>query len=152
MKFLAAVAFALTLSSGSAWSQSYGGDITLDQAKRIAAGAHAHALKNKWPMAIAVVDNHGFLVYFEKMDDTQTASVQIAEDKAKSASMFRRPSRAFEEGMAKGRIAILGLTGATPITGGVPIVAGGKIIGGIGVSGGTSDQDEEVAKAGLAGM
>jgi uncharacterized protein GlcG (DUF336 family) len=153
MKLLSLIAgCGFTLFAAGASAQSYGGDITLEQAKKIAAGAHAHALKNKWPMATAIVDRHGFLVYFEKMDDTQTASVQIAEDKARSAAMFRRPSRAFEEGMAKGRIAILGLTGATPITGGVPIVVGGKVIGGIGVSGGTSDQDEEVAKAGLTGM
>lgn len=66
--------------------------------------------------------------------------------------MFRRPTRAFEEGVAKGRIAILGLRGATPITGGVPIVVGGKIIGGVGVSGGTADQDEEVALAGAKSL
>jgi len=136
----------------SAQAPSYGGTVTLEQAKKIAAGGIAEARKNNWPVAIAIVDNHGFMVYFEKMDDTQTASVQIALDKAKTASMFRRPSRAFEEGMAKGRIALLGLTGATPITGGVPITAGGKVVGGVGVSGVTSDQDEQVAKAGLAGM
>jgi uncharacterized protein GlcG (DUF336 family) len=103
-------------------------------------------------MALAIVDRHGFLVYFEKMDDTQTGSVQVALDKAKAAGMFRRPTRAFEEGVAKGRVALLGLTGATPITGGVPIMVGGKVIGGVGVSGGTGDQDEEVAIAGVKGL
>ena len=98
------------------------------------------------------MDNHGFLVYFEKMDDVQTGSNVIAIDKAKTAAMFRRPSRAFEEGIAKGRNAILGLAGATPITGGVPIVVGGKIIGGVGVSGVTADQDEQVAAAGVAAL
>jgi uncharacterized protein GlcG (DUF336 family) len=85
-------------------------------------------------------------VYFERMDDTQTASVQIALDKAKTAAMFRRPSKAFEDGIAKGRVALLGLTGATPIEGGLPIMIDGKVIGGIGVSGMNSDQ---AAQAGL---
>ena len=127
----------------------YGGDVTLDQAKKIAAGAVAESQKNGWRMAIAVVDNHGFLVYFERMADTQTASVQIAIDKAKTAAMFRRPSKAFEDGIAKGRNALLGLTGATPIEGGVPIMVGGKVIGGIGVSGANADQDAAAAMAGL---
>jgi uncharacterized protein GlcG (DUF336 family) len=142
------------MSSPIAFAQapSYGVDVTMEQAKKIAAASIAHAQKNKWPMALAIVDRHGFLVYFEKMDDTQTGSVQVALDKAKAAGMFRRPTRAFEEGVAKGRVALLGLTGATPITGGVPIMVGGKVIGGVGVSGGTGDQDEEVAIAGVKGL
>lgn len=127
---------------------TYGGDVTLEQAKKVAASAVAHAEKNKWPMAIAIVDRHGFLVYFERMNDTQTGSVEVALDKAKSAGMFRRPTRVFEEGIAKGRNALLGLRGASTITGGVPIIVGGKVIGGIGVSGATADQDEETALAG----
>jgi len=151
-KIALGLSLAIFATAASAQAPSYGASVNLEQAKKIAAGGIAEARKNNWPIAIAIVDNHGFLVYFEKMDDTQTASVQIALDKAKSASMFRRPTRAFEDGMAKGRIALLGLTGATPITGGVPIVVGGKILGGVGVSGVTSDQDEQVAKAGLSGM
>ena len=100
-------------------------------------------------MAIAVVDNHGFLVYYERMDDTQTASVGVAIDKAKAAAMFRRPTKAFEDGIAKGRVALLGLAGATPIEGGLPIMSGGKVIGAIGVSGANSDQDAAAAAAGL---
>ena len=110
------------------------------------------ASKNSWPVAIAIVDNNGHLVYFERMDDTQIASTWIAIDKAKTSAQFRRPSRAFEEGVAKGRNAILGLQGATPITGGLPIVVGGKVIGGVGVSGVTADQDEQVASAGVAAL
>ena len=149
---LAVLGFAL--SSGVAFAQapSYGGDVTIAQAKQIAASAIAHAQKNKWNMAVAIVDRHGYLVYFEKMDDTQTGSIQVALDKAKAAGMFRRPTRAFEEGVAKGRVALLGLTGATPITGGVPIVVGGKILGGVGVSGATGDQDEETAIAGTKSL
>jgi uncharacterized protein GlcG (DUF336 family) len=127
----------------------YGQDIGAEQAKKIAAGAVAESKKNGWRMAIAIVDNHGMLVYYERMDDTQTASVQIALDKAKTAATFRRPSKAFEDGIAKGRVALLGLSGATPIEGGVPIMAGGKVIGGIGVSGANSDQDAAAAMAGL---
>lgn len=127
----------------------YGQEIGLEQAKKIAAGAAAESRKNGWRMAIAIVDNHGFLVYYERMDDTQTASVQVALDKAKAAAMYRRPTKAFEDGIAKGRVALLGLTGATPIEGGVPIVAGGKVVGGIGVSGANSDQDAQAAVAGL---
>ena len=127
----------------------YGPDVTLDQAKKIAAGAAAESQKNGWRMAIAVVDNHGMLVYFERMPDTQTASVQIALDKAVAAATFRRPTKAFEDGIAKGRTALLGLRGATPIEGGLPIMAGGKVIGGIGVSGANSDEDATAAAAGL---
>ncbi len=127
----------------------YGQEIGLEQAKKIAAGAAAESRKNGWRMAIAIVDNHGFLVYYERMDDTQTASVQVALDKAKAAAMYRRPTKAFEDGVAKGRVALLGLSGATPIEGGVPIMAGGKVIGGVGVSGANSDQDGQAAVAGL---
>ena len=127
----------------------YGQEIGADVAKRIAAGAVAESKKNGWRMAIAVVDNHGFLVYYERMDDTQTGSVQVALDKAKAAAMYRRPTKAFEDGIAKGRVALLGLSGATPIEGGVPIMVGGKVIGGVGVSGANSDQDAQAAVAGL---
>ena len=127
----------------------YGPDVTLDQAKKIAAGAAAESQKNGWRMAIAVVDNHGFLIYFERMPDTQTASVQVAIDKAVASAMFRRPTKAFEDGIAKGRTALLGLRGATPIEGGLPIMLGGKVIGGIGVSGANSDEDAAAAAAGL---
>ena len=127
----------------------YGQEVNLDIAKKIAAGAYAESKKNGWRMTIAIVDNHGFLVYYERMDDTQTASVHVALDKAKAAAMFRRPTKAFEDGIAKGRNALLGLRGATPIEGGLPIMSGGKVIGGIGVSGAAADQDSAAAAAGL---
>lgn len=127
----------------------YGQEIGLDLARKIAAGAEAESKKQGWRMAIAIVDNHGFLVYYERMDDTQTASVGVALDKAKAAAMFRRPTKAFEDGIAKGRVALLGLNGATPIEGGLPIMSGGKVIGAIGVSGANSDQDAAAAAAGL---
>src|SRR5580765_8363193 len=143
---------ALTLFALGAAAQErppYGTEIGLDMARKIAAGAEAESKKNGWRMAIAIVDNHGFLVYYERMDDTQTASVQVALDKAKAAAMYRRPTKAFEDGIAKGRVALLGLTGATPIEGGVPIMVSGRVIGAIGVSGANSDQDAAAAAAGL---
>ena len=152
MQLLSILAFALYATFASAQAPSYGPSITLDSAKKVAAAAAAEAKKNNWNMAIAIVDTGGYLVYYERLDDTQSGSVQIALDKAKTAAMFRRPSRVFEEGVAKGRVALLGLTGAIPITGGVPIMSGGKVVGGIGVSGATGDQDEQCAKAGAAVM
>jgi uncharacterized protein GlcG (DUF336 family) len=137
---------------GFAQVPSYGPSITLEQARKIASGAAAEARKNSWPVAIAVVDPHGALVYYERMDDTQSASPVIAVDKARTAAMFRRPTRVLEDGVNKGRPSVLGLPGATPITGGLPIMIGGKVAGGVGVSGVTSDQDEQIAKAGLDGM
>ena len=130
----------------------YGQDITLANAKKVAHAALAEAQKNSWRVAIAIVDNHGALVYYERMDDTQSASPVIAIEKARSAAMFRRTTREMEDMVNKGRVSFLGIPGATPITGGLPIMVGGKVIGGIGVSGATSDQDEQVAKAGLEGF
>jgi glc operon protein GlcG len=142
-----AVALFTTLASAQQ-APTYGPEITLDAAKKIAAAAVAEAKENQWNVAIAIVDNHGFLVYYERLDDIQTASPNIALEKARTAAMFRRPSKALEDVIGEGRVAVLGLPGATPITGELPIVSGGKIIGGIGVSGVTSEQDEQVARAG----
>jgi glc operon protein GlcG len=131
---------------------SYGPAVSLDQAKKIATGAVAEANKNNWRVAIAIVDTHGFLKYYEMMDDTQTASAAVAIDKARTAAMFRRPTKMFEDGIAGGRNALLGMKGATPIEGGIPIVVAGKVIGAVGVSGLTSPQDAQVAQAGLDGL
>ena len=148
------LALAITLSSASALAQApptYGVDITLEMARKIAAAAITEAVKNKWPVAVAIVNNHGFLVYFERLDDTQTAGPAFAVEKARTAAMFRRPTRTLED-TSKTRVAVLSFPGATPVTGGLPIVVDGKIIGGIGVSGVTSDQDEQIARAGLDGL
>lgn len=153
MQISSVLVFALFATPASAQQRpSYGPAITLDNAKKIAAAAVAEAKRNNWNVAIAIVDNHGFLVYYERLDDTQSASPHIAVEKARTAAMFRRPSKAFEDGIAGGRVAVLGLPGATPITGGLPIMSGGRVIGGIGVSGVTSEQDEQVAKAGLEAL
>ena len=149
-RVILALTFALFAAGAAAQERPpYGQEIGLDLAKKIAAGAAAESKKNGWRMAIAVVDNHGFLVYYERMDDTQTGSVDVAIDKAKAAALYRRPTKAFEDGVAKGRNALLGLRGATPIEGGIPIMTGGKVIGAIGVSGANADQDAAAAAAGI---
>jgi uncharacterized protein GlcG (DUF336 family) len=92
------------------------------------------------------------LIYYEMLDDTQTSSAVIAIEKARTAAMYRRPSKEFEENIAGGRVAVLGLPGVTPIEGGVPIVIGGKMIGAVGVSGVSSAQDAQIARAGVEAL
>lgn len=123
--------------------------LTLEGAKKIAAAAEAEAKKNKWNVVIAIVDEGGYLVYLQRMDDVQTASIEIALKKAQSAAAFRRPTKAFEDQLVGGRAAILKLPGAMPFEGGLPVVVDGKVIGAIGVSGVTAQQDGQIAKAGL---
>jgi uncharacterized protein GlcG (DUF336 family) len=131
---------------------SYGTSITAETAKKVAAPALAEARKNQWAMAVAIVDTHGELVYFERMDETQVGSVDIAIAKARSAARFKRPTKAFQDALSAGGEGwrILGLDGAVPVDGGLPLVVGGKIVGAIGMSGGTSVQDGQAAAAGAA--
>ena len=149
----------LLCSTPTAWAQKafapppqvpYGLSINLESAKKVVAAAVAEARKNNWNMAVAIVDPGGHLVYFEKMDGTQTGSVDLAIEKARTAALFRRPTKIFQDGVAAGGegIRLLRLTGAIPIDGGVPIILDGKLVGGIGVSGGAGDQDGQVANAG----
>jgi glc operon protein GlcG len=128
----------------------YGLSINLEAAKKVTASAIAEARKNNWTMAVAITDVGGNLVYFEKMDGTQTGSVKVALDKSSSAALFKRPTKAFQDALAAGGegLRILRLEGATPIEGGLPLLMDGKIVGAIGVSGGTSQQDGLAAKAG----
>lgn len=140
------------LYAGLSQAQSYGPVVTADVAKKVAAGAIAECQKNNWRVAVTIVDTHGSLVHFERIDDTQIASLKISMDKAIAAATFRRPTRVWEDAMAKGRIAVMTLSGVVASPGGVPIVSGGKVIGAVGVSGATGDQDEQCAKAGVAAM
>jgi glc operon protein GlcG len=121
--------------------------LTLEAAKKIAAVAEAEAIKNKWTMVVAIVDDGGNLVYLQRMDNTQIGSIEVAMKKAKSAISFKRPTKAFEDMVAQGKTDILGLPGAIAIEGGLPIIVDGQYIGAIGVSGGTRQQDGVVAKA-----
>jgi glc operon protein GlcG len=127
----------------------YGPAVDAAAAKEIAARVVAECKKNSWNVAVAVVDTHGFLVYFERMDNTQTASMDIAIGKARSAATYRRPTRVFAEGINKGGPATATLPGVFASPGGLPIMDDGKVIGAVGVSGVTGDQDEQCAKAGL---
>jgi glc operon protein GlcG len=156
-----AIGGALALTAGVAAAQTppppppaYGAPITLEQAKKVMAGAEAEAKKNNWSMAIIILDSGGNMVMMQRLDGTQLGSTDVARDKAWSAVAFRRPTKAFEDAVSQGgpNLRLLRLTGASPIEGGVPIVADGKIIGSIGVSGGTAPQDGQVAKAGADGV
>ena len=152
VRMLIACLAATMLLAGTATAQLGSKKVVLlEEAKKIAAAAHAEAVKNKWNMVIAIVDEAGNLIYLERMDNAQIGSVSVAQGKARTAAQFRRPTRVFEEAITKGRNALLNLSADfTPVTGGVPIVSGGVVIGAVGVSGGTSDQDEQCAKAGAA--
>jgi uncharacterized protein GlcG (DUF336 family) len=132
----------------------YGAPIGLEAAKKVMAAAEAEAVKNNWGMAIAILDSTGHIVMLHKLDNTQYGSIAVAEDKARSALYYRRPSKVFEDLVAQGGLGLrtLALRGASPLEGGIPLVADGKIIGAIGVSGATSVQDGQVAKAGADAM
>ena len=151
---LSVAAFAATTfaqaPAPAATNTPYGASITADAAKKIAAAALAEAKKNNWDMAVAVVDTGGYLVYFERMPNTQIGSVHVSIEKAKSAALFRRPTKVFQDAVAAGGdgLRMLGLPGAVPVEGGIPLIVGGKIIGAVGASGGTSAQDGRTAQAG----
>jgi uncharacterized protein GlcG (DUF336 family) len=126
--------------------------ITLDGAKRIMAAAEAEAKKNNWTVAIAVVDEAGNLIAFQKLDDTQVGSIDIAIGKARTAARMKRPTKALEDAVAGGRTVMLAVEGLVPLEGGVPVVLDGRVIGAVGVSGVTSQQDAQVAAAGIAAL
>ena len=124
--------------------------LTLEAAKKIAAAAEAEAKKRDATVVIAIVDDGGHILLLERLDDTQVASVEVGIGKARTAAIFRRPSKVFEDQVREGRVAALALPGATPLQGGIPIVFEGKVIGAIGVSGNTPQEDEDIAKIGAA--
>jgi glc operon protein GlcG len=126
--------------------------LTLETAKKITAAAEAEAKKRGATVVIAVVDDGGHLILLERLDDTQVASVEVAIGKARTAAIFRRPSKVFEDQVKNGRVAALALPGATPLQGGVPLIFEGKVVGAIGVSGNTPQEDEDIAMAGAAAM
>ena len=128
--------------------------ISLEAAKKAAASASAEARKNKWFMAIAVVDPAGTLVYFEKAENTQNGSANVAIGKARSAALYKRPTKAFQDALEKGgvNLRILSLEGAIPVEGGVPLLVEGKLVGALGVSGDLSEHDGQCAAAGAAAL
>ena len=145
--FLLVAVFAVTASAQQ--RPDYGTPVNADQAKKIATRVVAECAANKWNVAVAVVDTGGHLVYFERIDNTQVASLDIAIMKARAAANYRRPTRAFLDAVTQGGPAVMTLPGIVASPGGVPIMAGGKVTGAVGVSGVLGDQDEQCAKAGL---
>jgi uncharacterized protein GlcG (DUF336 family) len=150
---LALVASALSAAAQNA-PLPYGAPISLERARQVLAAATVEAQKNKWPVAIAVVDGGGHLVAFDRLDHTQTGSVVVAIEKAKTSAAFRRPTKALQDVIAAGGdgLRMLALPGATPLEGGLVLVHEGRIVGAIGVSGVTSAQDAQIAQAGVAAL
>jgi uncharacterized protein GlcG (DUF336 family) len=126
--------------------------LTLAAAEKISAAAEIEARKRNATVVIVVVDDGGYPLVIKRLDDTQVASVDVGIGKARTAAIFRRPSRDFEEQIKIGRVASLVLPGATPLQGGLPLIVDGKTIGAIGVSGNTPQEDEEIAKAGVMAL
>jgi glc operon protein GlcG len=128
----------------------YGPPISLEQAKKVMAGAEAEAMKNKWNVVITVLDSGGHVVALHRLDGTQLGSIEAARQKAYSAVLYRRPTKVFQDLVAQGgaNLRLLSLAGASPLEGGIPIVVNNTIVGAIGVSGVTSEQEAQVAKAG----
>jgi len=126
--------------------------LTLSAAKRAVEAAEKEAARRGATVVIAVVDDGGQLILLERLDDTQVASVEVGIGKARTAAIFRRPSKEFEDQIREGRVAALALPGATPLQGGIPIIIDGKVVGAIGVSGNTPQEDEEIAIAGASAI
>lgn len=126
--------------------------LTLEAAKAVGVAAEAEAAKRGATVVVAVVDDGGHVVYLSRLNDTQVASVDVGIGKARTAAVFRRPSKVFEDQIREGRVAALALPGATPLQGGIPLVLDGVVIGASGVSGNTPQEDEDIAKAGAAAL
>lgn len=145
---------ALPLSLYGQGLPTYGSDVDLATAKKIMNAAEAEARQKAWPVAIAIVDTHGLLVMFQRLEETQHGSVEVAIEKARTAALFRRESKVFEDLIAQGgvNLKLLRLPGGLAMEGGLPIIVDGKVVGGIGVSGVKSTEDAEVGKAGLKAL
>ncbi|HEX2688627.1 MAG TPA: heme-binding protein [Kofleriaceae bacterium] len=150
MTILLGVVFSalVPLDARAQMPNGYGAAIGVETARKVAAAAIAEGKKNSWTVAVAIVDTDGELVYFERIDHTQVGSIKVSQEKARTAARFKRPTKAFEDALAGGRQAILGLPDVVPLEGGIPLLVDGKIVGAIGVSGATSQQDGICAQAG----
>jgi len=123
--------------------------LTFEGARRIAAAAAEEAQRNSWGVSIAVVDDHGELLFFARLDGAHQQSVDIARAKARTAARWRRETKALEDAVAGGRTVLMAVEGMLPLEGGVPIIVEGRVIGAVGVSGVTSQQDAQIARAGI---
>jgi len=150
----ASYALAQAPPAASNYLTPIGPAISLETAKKAATAALAETRKNGWLMVAAVVDPNGTLVYYEKLDNTQLGSADVAIDKARSAALYKRPTKVLQDALAGGGVGlrVLALRGADPVEGGLPIIIGGKLVGAIGLSGDTSEHDGQCAAAGLAAL
>lgn len=123
--------------------------LTLDDAKKMAAGAESEAMENEWPVVIVIVDDGGHLLYLQRLDYAQYGSIKVAIEKARAAIAFRRPTKIWEDNIAEGQLRYLNLPGTLPIEGGLPIIVNNQFVGAIGVSGVRSFQDAQIAQAGI---
>ncbi|HUG73633.1 MAG TPA: heme-binding protein [Steroidobacteraceae bacterium] len=124
--------------------------LSLADAKKVAAAASAKAVAEGWTVVIAVHDHGGNLLYLERADGAQLGSIMVAQEKSRTALMFKRPTKLLEDSVLAGRVNMMSLPGITSVEGGVPLVLEGEIVGSIGVSGVQSSQDGQVAAAGAA--
>lgn len=148
-RLLAIALLALTIAAPATAQTADAKVLTLSGVRAMAEAAEAEARRNNWNVAIAVVDTHGELLFFLKMDNVQQQSVDIAQAKARTAARMRRPTKALDDGVVGGRLALLAVDGVLPLEGGVPVIHNGVVIGAVGVSGVTSAQDAQVAAAGI---
>jgi glc operon protein GlcG len=148
----AAVVAGVALACGAAGAASTidKKTLTLEAARKIASAAEAEARKRGVGVVVVVVDDAGIPILLHRMNEAQVASVNVGIGKARTAAIYRRPSRVFEEQIHDGRVAALALADATPLQGGVPVLLDGKVVGAVGVSGDTPKVDEEIAIAGAA--
>ncbi|HEX5000469.1 MAG TPA: heme-binding protein [Terriglobia bacterium] len=126
--------------------------LTLKGARKMMDAAEAEAGKHGWNVAIAIVDAAANLILFERLDDTQPGSIDVALGKARTAANFKRPTKALEDLVLSGRTMFLAIDGVAPMQGGVPVVVDGKVVGAVGVSGVTAAQDEQVALAAVSAL
>lgn len=148
-RLLAIALLALTIAAPATAQTTDAKVLTLSGVRAMAEAAEAEARRNNWNVAIAVVDTHGELLFFLKMDNVQQQSVDIAQAKARTAARMRRPTKALDDAVVGGRLALLAVDGVLPLEGGVPVIHNGVVIGAVGVSGVTSAQDAQVAAAGI---
>jgi uncharacterized protein GlcG (DUF336 family) len=126
--------------------------LSLADAKTVAAAASAKAAAEGWTVVIAIHDDGGNLIYLERADGTQLGSIQVAQEKSRTALRFKRPTKALEEAVLSGRVHMMSLPGITSVEGGLPLIVDGEIVGSIGVSGVQSSQDGQVAAAGAVAL
>ena len=152
-----AVALALLAAAPAAAQTTpppYGPPIGIEDARKVMNAAEGEASKNNWAVVISIIDSGGNIVMLHRRDDVQLSSIETAQGKAKTALMFKRPSKVLDDAISSGGggLRFLALKDIVPLEGGVPIVADGKIIGAIGVSGVLSAQDAQIARAGVDGL